>query len=70
MFLSRLQQIRITSDGKLKPCLHSKDEIDLKGLKGEELHKIFKFGIYEKPKSHHLDKAKSESLRNMNKIGG
>lgn len=69
-FCQDCNRIRITSDGKLKPCLHSKDEIDLKGLKGEELHKIFKFGIYEKPKSHHLDKAKSESLRNMNKIGG
>ena len=69
-FCQDCNRIRITSDGKLKPCLHSKDEIDLKGLKGEELYKIFKFGIYEKPKSHHLDKSKSESLRNMNKIGG
>lgn len=69
-FCEDCNRIRLTSDGKLKPCLHSKDEINLKGLSGEELEKVFKRGIYEKPEKHHLEDGKSESARDMNKIGG
>ena len=34
-FCEDCNRIRLTSDGKLKPCLHSKDEINLKGLSGK-----------------------------------
>lgn len=69
-FCEDCNRIRLTSDGKLKPCLHSKDEINLKGLSGEQLEEVFKRGIYEKPEKHHLEDGKSESVRDMNKIGG
>lgn len=69
-FCEDCNRIRLTSDGKLKPCLHSKDEINLKGLSGEELEEVFKKGIFEKPEKHHLEDGKSESARDMNKIGG
>lgn len=69
-FCEDCNRIRLTSDGKLKPCLHSKDEINLKGLSREELEEVFKRGIYEKPEKHHLEDGKSESARDMNKIGG
>lgn len=69
-FCEDCNRIRLTSDGKLKPCLHSRDEINLKGLSGEELEEVFKRGIYEKPEKHHLEEGKSESARDMNKIGG
>ena len=69
-FCSDCNRIRLTSDGKLKPCLHSKDEINLKGLSGEELEEVFKGGIFDKPEKHHLEEGKSESARDMNKIGG
>ena len=69
-FCSDCNRIRLTSDGKLKPCLHSKDEINLKGLSGEELEEVFKRGIFYKPEKHHLEEGKSESARDMNKIGG
>ena len=69
-FCEDCNRIRLTSDGKLKPCLHSKDEINLKGLSGEELEEVFKRGIFEKPEKHHLEDGKSESARDMNKIGG
>ena len=69
-FCEDCNRIRLTSDGKLKPCLHSKDEINLKGLSGEQLEEVFKRGIYEKPEKHHLEDGKSESARDMNKIGG
>ena len=69
-FCEDCNRIRLTSDGKLKPCLHSRDEINLKSLSGEELEEVFKRGIYEKPEKHHLEDGKSESARDMNKIGG
>ena len=69
-FCEDCNRIRLTSDGKLKPCLHSKDEINLKGLSGEELEEVFKRGIFEKPEKHQLEDGKSESARDMNKIGG
>lgn len=69
-FCEDCNRIRLTSDGKLKPCLHSRDEINLKGLSGEELEEVFKRGIFEKPEKHHLEDGKSESARDMNKIGG
>lgn len=69
-FCSDCNRIRLTSDGKLKPCLHSKDEINLKGLSGEELEEVFKRGIFDKPEKHHLEDGKSQSARDMNKIGG
>lgn len=69
-FCSDCNRIRLTSDGKLKPCLHSKDEINLKGLSGEELEEVFKRGIFDKTEKHHLEEGKSESARDMNKIGG
>lgn len=69
-FCEDCNRIRLTSDGKLKPCLHSRDEINLKGLSGEKLEEVFKRGIFEKPEKHHLEDGKSESARDMNKIGG
>ena len=69
-FCKTCNRIRLTSDGKLKPCLHSKAEINLRGLKGKVLERVFTESIFQKPQSHHLEKGKSESLRDMNKIGG
>jgi cyclic pyranopterin phosphate synthase len=64
-------RIRITPDGKLKPCLHSGEEIPLKGLHGDELIAAIRGGIENKPIRHHIEGgAVSESLRSMNAIGG
>lgn len=69
-FCEHCDKIRVTADGRLKPCLHSEDEIILKGLHGEELIQAIKNGILNKPMSHNLDSAGSQSARNMNEIGG
>jgi cyclic pyranopterin phosphate synthase len=70
-FCPDCNRIRITSDGKLKPCLHSEEEIPLKGLHGDELLAAIHSGIIDKPIRHSLvGGASSESLRNMNAIGG
>jgi cyclic pyranopterin phosphate synthase len=70
-FCSRCNRIRVTSDGKLKPCLHSSAEINLKGLSGANLIETIRFAIRQKPMGHHLSaENSSDSLRNMNEIGG
>jgi len=70
-FCPTCNRIRVTSDGTLKPCLHSAEEINLRGLHGPELERVIRSAIYEKPRKHELDSgAKSAAIRNMNKIGG
>jgi cyclic pyranopterin phosphate synthase len=71
IFCSQCSRIRITADGKLKPCLHSKTEIELRGLHGAALDAAIRRGIAFKPEQHHLNEAGiSESLRGMSAIGG
>ncbi len=69
-FCDRCNKIRVTADGKLKPCLHAEEEIDLRGLSGDELREAIKQGILRKPQSHRLGEFCSGSARSMNEIGG
>jgi cyclic pyranopterin phosphate synthase len=70
-FCPSCNKIRVTSDGKLKPCLHSAEEIPLKGLHGEELTAALRKGILDKPYKHRLEsKEMSNSARGMSAIGG
>lgn len=71
-FCSECNRIRVTADGCIKPCLHSKDEISFKGLHGEDLKNKLIEAINSKPQEHTLLDSEniSSSLREMNKIGG
>ena len=69
-FCKNCNRIRLTSDGKIKPCLHSSQEIDIAHLHGEELKNAIGNAILSKPKEHHLEEGKSSALRDMNAIGG
>ena len=74
-FCSQCNRIRVTSDGMLKPCLHSAAEIPLRGLHGEALVDAIRRGIEAKPEGHHMDASDSsregsQSARGMNEIGG
>jgi len=70
-FCPTCNRIRVSSDGKLKPCLHSAEEIDIKGLRGDELEAVIRESVMSKPQRHKLDTdEKSDSRRNMNAIGG
>ena len=70
-FCDGCSRIRVTADGKLKPCLHSAAEIDLRGLGHEGLLAALRAGIAAKPKYHLLDEGRaSDSARDMNEIGG
>ena len=71
-FCSRCSRIRVTSDGKLKTCLHSDDEIDLLSCRTvKELRETIQSAVFRKPQMHTLNsKGISESERPMSRIGG
>ena len=70
-FCSGCTRIRITADGKLKPCLHSDTELPLRGLAGESLEQAIRRGILTKPERHHMDESgRTETRRDMFEIGG
>ena len=70
-FCGDCNRIRLTSTGQLKPCLHSDDEIDLRGplRSGENVEELIKRAILQKPEAHHL--VEGQYIRgNMSQIGG
>ena len=69
-FCPSCNKIRVTADGKLKPCLHSDQEIDLRGLQGKALEEAIKSGILQKPQSHQFGSLEASTTRYMNEIGG
>ena len=71
-FCGECNRIRLTADGKLKPCLHSADEYTLKGLDFEGMKQVLQNAIWNKPAWHgDLDALhRSQAGRNMNQIGG
>lgn len=69
-FCAQCRRIRVTADGKLKGCLHSREEINLRGLHGPALEDAIRQGILHKPERHHLAERRSDTPRNMNQIGG
>lgn len=70
-FCGDCDRIRVTADGKLKPCLHSDQELPLRGLHGEALRRAVAAGIAAKPERHHMSETgRSEAGRNMHQIGG
>ena len=71
-FCAACNRIRLTADGKIKPCLHSGDEYSLKGLDYEGMVKELQKAILCKPSWHGVLDAENRSHagRNMNQIGG
>ena len=70
-FCGSCDRVRVTADGKLKPCLHSDQEIPLRGLHGEALRRAIQGGIAAKPERHHMNETgRSQAGRNMHQIGG
>ena len=70
-FCADCTRIRITADGKLKPCLHSDAELALRGLSGAELEAAIRRGILMKPARHRMDETGvTETHRGMFAIGG
>jgi cyclic pyranopterin phosphate synthase len=74
-FCSECNRFRLTSDGKLRPCLLDDDEVDIReairrGASIEELAKIIQSAAMVKRAQHHLDTGSKPSTRSMRQIGG
>jgi cyclic pyranopterin phosphate synthase len=74
-FCFRCNRLRLTADGKLRPCLLSKDEIDLKqslrnGMSSAELKKLIKEAVVNKPLRHHLAEGCVPQDRPFSQVGG
>ena len=71
-FCGECNRLRLTADGKLKPCLHSADEYSIKGLDFAGMKAVMEEAIWNKPAWHgDLDALhRSQAGRNMNQIGG
>ncbi len=71
-FCAECNRIRITADGKVKPCLHSAEEYALKGLDENGMREVLRDAVFHKPKWHgELSfSERSHAGRNMNQIGG
>ena len=76
-FCSACNRLRLTADGKLRPCLLSKNEIDIKtplrnGASDRELLKLFYDAIAAKPQGHSLCRTSGypDFGRSMSQIGG
>ena len=71
-FCSECNRLRLTQDGKLKPCLHAADEYSIKGLDFDGMKAVMEQAIWNKPAWHgELDAInRSKAGRNMNEIGG
>ena len=71
-FCASCNRIRLTADGKIKPCLHSGQEFSVKGLDHEGMLEQLRAAILAKPACHQELSAQSLSHagRSMNQIGG
>ncbi|OGN97754.1 MAG: cyclic pyranopterin phosphate synthase MoaA [Chloroflexi bacterium RBG_13_51_36] len=75
-FCSHCNRVRLTPDGKLRPCLLGEDEIDLKmplrnNVSMEELKQLILRAVASKPEHHHLKETNDRPVkRKMSQIGG
>jgi len=84
-FCKKCNRLRLTADGKLRPCLFSETEIDIKtalrsGVPDDEIERLIKLSIQLKPEGHDMSIKNSELgkllsnrgdyRRPMSKIGG
>lgn len=71
-FCDRCNRIRLTCDGKIRPCLGNNGEVDVIDVLRQTpklLDGFIRQCIFEKPEGHHFENSFS-SVRNMSMIGG
>jgi len=74
-FCFQCNRLRLTADGKLRPCLLSEQEIDLRqplrqGISAEELKKLIKRAVESKPRQHKLAQGCVPQDRPFSQVGG
>jgi len=74
-FCFRCNRLRLTSDGKLRPCLLAEDEIDLRqplrsGISSNGLKQLIEEAVARKPLHHRLDEGYMPKDRPFSQVGG
>ena len=74
-FCFHCNRLRLTADGRLRPCLLSEQEIDLRqplrqGISAEELKKLIKRAVDSKPQKHKLAEGLVPRNRPFSQVGG
>jgi cyclic pyranopterin phosphate synthase len=76
-FCGSCNRLRLTADGKIKTCLFSQEEIDIKtalrtGATQKDIINIFRQAVAAKPSGHHLNAKEHQNAcqRAMRAIGG
>jgi cyclic pyranopterin phosphate synthase len=76
-FCQSCNRIRLTADGKLKPCLLANHEIDIRtalrsGGSDQDIHELFLQGLQQKPIQHNLAGVGegADLIRGMFQVGG
>ncbi len=75
-FCDSCRRLRLTADGKIRPCLLSDTEIDIKtplrnGFDDAELERLLRLSLEIKPDRHHIAEIAPKCFqRSMSKIGG
>ncbi|MFC1892414.1 GTP 3',8-cyclase MoaA [Chloroflexota bacterium] len=74
-FCFRCNRLRLTADGKLRPCLLAEDEIDMKqplrsGVSLEKLKQLIEEAIAQKPLCHNLANGYVPKDRPFSQVGG
>jgi len=74
-FCRACNRLRLTADGRLRPCLMSDEELDLRptlraGANLETVKELLIQAIRRKPERHHLEEAQAPQGRTMSEIGG
>lgn len=74
-FCSTCNRLRLTSDGKIRPCLYIDKEYDVlklirEGASTEELRSFVEEIILGKPEGHNMEEGWGNQRRKMSQIGG
>ena len=74
-FCIHCNRLRLTADGKLRPCLLAEDEIDLKqplrnGVSSAELKQLIERAVVNKPLRHYLAEGYVPKDRPFSQVGG
>ena len=69
-FCSSCNRLRLTADGRFKPCLAGNQEVKITGMTKKEIKAAYKKALAVKPACHDLNFEKQDYSRNMSQIGG
>jgi cyclic pyranopterin phosphate synthase len=71
-FCSECNRMRLTADGRFKPCLASNKEVEIaKAMTEKDIFKAYQKALEIKPSAHHLNFADNDKHnRKMSQIGG